>query len=293
MTHNLSSSGIRDYPDLRMRGRFAALLRTMYSATLGGSLLASLQDVLFPPRCLGCGERIDAADVLCPLCLAGLLPLPTDADCSQTHLSSLTFPSEATMMLVGFEHETGGALEACIHAMKYQGMHRIGVWLGRLLGEHILGSPLLGGDPLIVPVPLHKVKQLERGYNQAEMLCRGLAMECEIDHVPKLLARRRYTISQSAARLHRDQRRGNMLDAFMVDAALAEALRHRPVIIVDDLVTTGATMGECSMALYSAGFRDIRFLALSRPSAGGRGEQKRRAESVEQRGMGSLSAEIA
>jgi ComF family protein len=193
-----------------------------------------------------------------------------DAEHARTHLSSLTFPSDASMMLVGYEHEAGGVLEACIHAMKYQGMHRIGVWLGRLIGEHLQGSVMLEGDPFIVPVPLHKVKRLERGYNQAEMLCRGLAAECELDHRPTLLARNRYTISQSAARLHRDQRRGNMLDAFMVDFAQAEYLRHRPVIIVDDLVTTGATMGECAAALGISGFRDIRFLALSRPSAGGR-----------------------
>jgi ComF family protein len=234
--------------------------------TLFRVCLTAVQDVVFPPRCLGCGRSIDVADVLCPQCLADLLPLPLSMDESRLHLSSLTFPSDANMMFVGYEHETGASIEACIHAMKYQGMHRIGVWLGRLLGERLHGTPLVRGEPLLVPVPLHKVKQLERGYNQAEMLCRGLAAECELDHVPGLLARRRYTISQSAARLHRDQRRGNMLDAFAVDVTLAGSLQSRPVIIVDDLVTTGATMGECAAALVVHGFRDIRFLALSRPA---------------------------
>ncbi len=230
-------------------------------------LARPLLDVLYPPRCAGCGTAIGAGDVLCPLCLAGLLPLAVDAEISRTHLSSLTFPSDATMMIVGFEHEAGGALEACIHAMKYQGMHRVGVWLGRLLGELLHGSPLLNGNPILVPVPLHSVKQLERGYNQSETICRGISSECGLEHAPDLLRRRRYTISQSAARLHRDQRRGNMIDAFSVNPAAIELLRGRPVIIVDDLVTTGATMGECAAALIEHGFLDVRFLALSRPPA--------------------------
>jgi ComF family protein len=238
--------------------------------------LSAVQDVVFPPRCLGCGSSVDAADVLCPHCLTGLLPLPLSMDDSRLHLSSLTFPSDASMMFVGYEHESGGALEACIHAMKYQGMHRTGVWLGRLLGERLHGIPLVQGSPLLVPVPLHKVKQFERGYNQAEMLCRGLAAECELEHFPGLLARRRYTISQSAARLHRDQRRGNMLDAFAVDESLAATLQARPVVIVDDLVTTGATMGECAAALTVHGFRDIRYLALSRPAMRSVKEDKQR-----------------
>ncbi|MCZ7557235.1 MAG: hypothetical protein M5R41_12620 [Bacteroidia bacterium] len=238
--------------------------------------LTAIQDVVFPPRCLGCGNSIHFQDVLCPRCLAGILPLPMTLDESHLHLSSLSFPSDASMMFVGYEHETGGALEACIHALKYQGMHRIGVWLGRLLGERLHDTPLVQGQPLLIPVPLHTVKRLERGYNQAEMLCRGLAAECELEHLPALLVRRRYTISQSAARLHRDQRRGNMLDAFAVNESLAGSYQSRPVILVDDLVTTGATMGECAAALTVYGFRDIRFLALSRPAIRGIREDRPR-----------------
>lgn len=226
-----------------------------------------LLDVLFPPRCAGCGHAIAAEDVLCPRCLAGLLPLPVDSETGHAHLVSLTFPSDASMMIVGFEHEAGGALEACIHAMKYQGMHHVGVWLGRLLGEMLHGSPIIEGNPILIPVPLHRVKQLERGYNQSEMLCRGLASECGLEHRPDLLRRGRYTISQSAARLDRDQRRGNMIDAFVLNPDTAAVLSGRSVIIVDDLVTTGATMGECSAALIGHGCIDVRFLALSRPPA--------------------------
>jgi ComF family protein len=243
-------------------------------------IAAPLLDVLFPPRCLGCGKGIEAEDVLCRHCLAELLPLPVDEETSRLHLSSLTFPSEASMMAIGYEHEAGGVLEACIHAMKYRGMYRVGVWLGRLLGEQLHGTDLLQGDPVLVPVPLHRVKRLERGYNQAEMICRGLAAECGIEHWPELLRRGRYTTSQAAARLHREQRRGNMIDAFSVDAAVADTVRSRPVIIVDDLVTTGATMGECAAALAVCGFTDLRFVALSRPPMRGRDGDRKKPDTL-------------
>lgn len=233
-------------------------------STIKGGVTALL-DVLYPPVCLGCGTRIIAGDVLCAQCLAGLPALPVTAERSLEHIQSLTFPSEARMMLVGFEHESGGVLEACIHAMKYQSMQSVARWLGRLLGEQLHGSAMLEGDPLLLPVPLHRIKQIERGYNQSALLCEGLSEETGLDVREDILLRRRYTLSQAAARLHREERRNNMLEAFMVNDSALAALRDRPMIIVDDLVTTGATMGECAAALYEHGVRDIRFLALARP----------------------------
>jgi len=222
-------------------------------------------DVLYPPRCFGCGVSIPAIDVLCPRCVASLLPLPVDMARSDAHLSSLTFPADARMLIVGFEHEPGGILEACIHAMKYNRLHRVGVWLGRMLGEVLYDSPILENNPVLVPVPLHRIKRLERGYNQAEHLCRGLSAECGLEHYPRLLKRVRYTLSQSASRLDRERRRSNMIDAFTVVAHEAECCRGRPIVLVDDLITTGSTMGECAALLIDHGFMDIRLLALARP----------------------------
>ncbi len=225
----------------------------------------ALLDVLYPPLCQGCGLRVRAGDFLCPACLAELLPLPLTRAQSSAHIASLACACDATMMLVGWEYENGSVIERCIHTMKYRQLHRAGEWLGRLLGERLIGTCLLEGDPLLLPVPLHPLKRIERGYNQAEHLCRGLAAECGLEWESRLLLRQRYTSSQSASRLDRDERQANVRDAFMADQARAVELGARPLLLVDDLVTTGATIGACSDVLISSGFTDVRILAVARP----------------------------
>ncbi len=227
--------------------------------------VSAFLDVLFPPLCLGCSLRTRAGDPLCPHCTSDLVPLPLTAEQSSAHLASLACACDATMMLVGWEYESGSVIERCIHTMKYRQLHRVGEWLGRLLGERLAGSMLLEGDPLLLPVPLHRLKRIERGYNQAEFLCRGIAAECGLGWNGVLLRRNRYTTSQSASRLDRDERQANVRAAFALDMRHAAIVRGRPLILVDDLVTTGATIGACSDVCIAAGFTDVRILAVARP----------------------------
>jgi ComF family protein len=168
-------------------------------------------------------------------------------------------------MVVGWEYEGGSVIERCIHSMKYRQLHRAGEWLGRLLGERLTGTMLLEANPLLLPVPLHRIKRIERGYNQAEALCRGLAAECSLEWEADLLLRKRYTTSQSASRLDREERQANVRNAFAVNSQRAAAFEGRPLLLVDDLVTTGATISACADILIAAGFIDVRILAVARP----------------------------
>jgi ComF family protein len=233
-------------------------------------IISAFLDVLYPPLCTGCGLRVRPHDVLCVRCIRDLLDLPLTVEASTLHLASLACACDATMMLVGWEYEDGGVLERCIHAMKYRRLSRVGEWLGRLLGERLVDNPLIATHgsqekPILLPVPLHRIKQIERGYNQAATICQGLAAECGLSCDTHLLQRIRYTTSQSASRLDRDERQDNVRKAFAVDAMHALQLHGRPLIIVDDLVTTGATIGACVDVLIQAGFKDIRILAIARP----------------------------
>jgi len=223
-------------------------------------------DFIYPPQCLGCGTYIDYREFSCPVCLADAITLPMTEDASQEHLASLTFHSLASAMFVGYEFEHEGILEACLHTMKYKGMYRIGEWLGRLLGERLAETTFMRGNPVLVPVPLHKVKQLERGFNQADALCKGIAEETALECCFDALIRQRYTDSQAASKLHESERRENVLNAFQVNPKRIEVLRERPVALVDDLITTGATIGECAVALHEQGITDIRFVAVARPT---------------------------
>jgi ComF family protein len=223
-------------------------------------------DFLYPPECLGCGAVIHAHDVLCGCCLADLPAFPFDDATSRTHLDSMTFRVPASLMYIGYEFEPEGAIGSCIHTMKYRGLHRIAGWLGRLLGERCAGTGMLSGDPVLAPIPLHSVKRIERGYNQAEHVCMGVARETGLEMIPDLLIRTRFTASQAASRLDIALRRDNMLNAFAVNPKRLEQLKHRPVILVDDVVTTGATMMECAGVLKESGVSDIRLLSVARPA---------------------------
>ncbi|MAT39370.1 MAG: hypothetical protein CL946_07175 [Ectothiorhodospiraceae bacterium] len=229
-------------------------------------IAAPVMDFIYPARCLGCELPIDAADVLCHRCLADCMEHPISEAASHELLAGMTHPPKATYAAFGFEYEHGGSIESCIHALKYRGLHRIGVWLGRLLGERLHGLPHIAGDPVLAPVPLHPLKQTERGYNQAERLAQGIALETGVEIRMDILKRTRYTASQAAFQLDQEERKTNIVRAFAANETALTSLGDRPIIIVDDVVTSGATIGECVETFRQYGAWDVRILAAAHPS---------------------------
>ena len=153
--------------------------------------------------------------------------------------------------------------------MKFQGRERLGRKLGALLdskwGWVEENSP--GETPVLVPVPLHISRQRERGFNQAELLAAGLHRALEERHgvrsvrlETRLLRRTRQTKSQTGLSLH--QRKENVRGVFSV--AAPERIKGRIVVLVDDVMTTGATVSACAGALVRAGARKVLALTLAR-----------------------------
>ena len=159
-------------------------------------------------------------------------------------------------------------VRACVHASKYYGHERAIRLLGESLAPHvadILAEQFLFGlyeKPLIVPIPLHEKRLRERGYNQAERIARVVAthasteaLECRSD----VLVRVRNTDAQ--ARLDKKRRRQNMARAFVV--AKPEAVRGMDIVLIDDVVTTGATMRAARKTLEEAGARTVLCIAVA------------------------------
>jgi ComF family protein len=189
-----------------------------------------------PPLCQRCGE---------PLPSARVAPHRTCVVCS------VTLGAVASARAVG---AFDGALADIVHALKYARRPSVAPPLARLM--RTAGQDLLATVDLLVPVPLHRRRERERGFNQAEALARGLGPP-----VCRALVRSRHTAAQVG--LSGDARRANLHGAFALTRA-AGTLRGRTVAVVDDVLTTGATVAACAEALAATEPRAIVAITAAR-----------------------------
>jgi ComF family protein len=150
-----------------------------------------------------------------------------------------------------------GTVRDAIHALKFNGKAPLARPLGALIVEgYAAGLP--AGVTAVVPVPLASARERERGYNQASLLAERIARDCGLPVRARWLARRRHTPAQSD--LTAAERRANVRDAFRASSAVRDA--H--VVLVDDVLTTGATVSECARVLRAAGASAVGVLTVAR-----------------------------
>jgi ComF family protein len=144
-----------------------------------------------------------------------------------------------------FFYKKGGAVQQLIHQLKYRGHKEIGIHLGKLLGSEIKHQPFFDGIDCIVPIPLHRKKKKMRGFNQAELIGLGVSQALEIPMNVKTVIRQ--IASDTQTRKGRYNRWENVSEIFLVKDDTA--LQDKHVLVVDDVITTGATMEACLQAL--------------------------------------------
>lgn len=220
----------------------------------------SILDFIYPPTCLLCGERTEGDRQICTSCWDGFLD--TLNLCFQRdkkdfhHLTGEIFFNEVVTCWA-YTPE----IEKLIHRVKYQRGKKLTILLGRTAGKSLQQVFKGWDDTLIIPVPLHRVRQRERGYNQSELLCQGLATHIPVPISSDLLFRRRNTPSQT--KLTAQARHENVKDAFTIRQP--DRLAGKRIILVDDVLTTGATMNSCASCLRKAGAEKVAGIALARP----------------------------
>jgi len=231
--------------------------------------LDACADLIVPPCCLVCRARVGAHHLLCapcwrdvhfiraPLCDVLGIPLPFDTGGRTVSAGAIARPP-AYDRARAVAHYTG-AMRTLVHQLKYADRHDARTLAGRWLAE--AGRELLPGIDAIVPVPLSRLRLLRRQFNQAALLAGELSRQTGIPMAPLILARIRSTKSQVG--MTRDQRRRNVAGAFRVGPRKRASLRGRHVLLVDDVVTTGATVDACARALKRAGAARVDVLALA------------------------------
>jgi ComF family protein len=236
--------------------------------------VAGLVQLLYPGCCHLCGVLLaPGVDSFCPSCRTGLFtdPLPSCPHCAAT-VGPFAATSGGCVRCRG----EGFAFDAAVRLGPYEGLlhdavlrlkQHTGEGLAELLGGLWAGRDAqklraLGADA-VVPVPLHWWRRLRRGYNQSESLARGIARHLQIPCFPAWLRRLRNTPRQTAQ--SPTGRRENMRDAFR--ARTRARLKGRTVLLVDDVMTTGATAHEAARALRAAGAARVVVAALARAGA--------------------------
>lgn len=229
--------------------------------------LADLLDLLLPPACPLCGRESGRVGI-CSDCLDGIHPvaspccprcvLPYPAEGGTDHLCETclrTSPSFARVRAAGIYE---GILRKAVHHFKYRGAVDLDRPLGRLLAS-VLKEPGSRSRPdLLVPVPLHGSRLSERTYNQSLLLAKALGKEWRIPVSARLLVRVRATLPQQG--LNVQLRRNNMKGAF----ALRGPLAGERILLIDDVLTTGATANECSRILLEGGASEVAVAVLGR-----------------------------
>jgi ComF family protein len=206
-------------------------------------------DLLYPPRCGGCG--VVGQGLWCAVCQKRAKLYRADEV-----MSELPMTAGAPLVVVSAA-PFGPPLREAIHGFKYEGIPQMAEVFGQLMRD-AWSQAMLEVDAF-VPVPLHKRRFGERGFNQSELLAKQVSRNQTAGVEPGALQRIRYTNQQ--AHLTKEQRRDNVNGAFVADAAL---VRGKRLCVVDDVFTTGATLRECATALFQCGASNVYALTLTR-----------------------------
>lgn len=231
--------------------------------------LTGLGDLIAPPVCLACREPMTAHDTLCAGCWSGIdfirpplcdklgLPLPFATGAVSLSAAALANPPVWDRARAVAHHS--GLMRRLIHDLKFHDRDDLVRLLGGLMTE--AGSALLSDADLIVPVPLGRLRLLRRRFNQAAVLGRDVARRSGVACDPLSLVRLRATRSQIG--LSREQRATNVRGAFGVPEGRRGRIEGRHIVLIDDVMTTGATAAAATRALRNAGAETVSVLVLA------------------------------
>ena len=232
--------------------------------------LRALADAAFPPRCPSCHGAVSAAGNFCtecfsrvrmiaaPLCdccgIPFIVAIEKGALCPDCLMERPAYTKARAVMV--YDAVSRPLISALKFADQWSGVQRYSAMMQGAGGQVLIGADML------VPVPLHWRRLAKRKFNQSALLAYGISRRSGLPCVPNLLKRIRATKPQM--QLDHAERARNVRQAFEVNTKMKQQVINKIVVLVDDVVTTGATVNACAKALHRAGAKEVRVLSLAR-----------------------------
>jgi ComF family protein len=226
-------------------------------------------DFIAPPHCLVCRAAVGESGSLCFTCWNALrfieepccprlgIPFPYDPGAGQVSAAALADPPPWTRARSAVAYDD--ASRPIVQALKYRDRHEAASLMTRLMGR--AGTQLLAEADFVVPVPLHPLRLWRRRFNQAALIAQRLCADRPLAFQPLILKRARSTRPQVG--LDHQARRKNVRGAFVVDERNQLKVAGRRIVLVDDVMTTGATASACTVALQRAGAASVDILTFA------------------------------
>jgi ComF family protein len=218
------------------------------------SIINPLLDFIYPPVCISCNTPLpDGSQKICRSCWGAIPALTKDHSLYQETRGKLLAEGCIDDLISCYVFEREGPFQHIAHALKYQEYKSFGVELGKQIGGLVRDWNV--ETDIIVPVPLHRIKHRERGYNQSEFIAQGIASIIGKPIIVDAVRRTRHT--QTQTKLNLEKRYENMKDAFKTLPGASKKFYGKTCLLVDDVITSGATTNSCAREILAAGAKSI------------------------------------
>lgn len=220
----------------------------------------SLINLFYPSLCYGCGnDEVGQDEMLCLTCYQDL-PF-TRFEKIQGNPTEKLFWGRLTLKfgVSIFYFIPGSPIQRIIHQIKYRGEKDLGIFMGKIAGEKL--RPIIEENDIdyCIPMPLHPKKEYKRGYNQASLICQGIKEICKVEYFDKIVIREENTTTQT--KKSRIERWENVETIFSIPDKNKILGKH--ILIVDDVITTGASTESCGQILLANGARSVSIAGLA------------------------------